>query len=99
MLRAPSRVRGPGPRRNSRTAGAACRCATAYKPAGREARRRLSLVFVLATDEGQRAALPACRLDMVQQRVLASMRDPDLLGAGLGDGLGQFSPVGMVGDD
>ena len=27
------------------------------------------------------------------------MRHPHLLGAGLGDGLGQFGPVGMVGDD
>src|SRR5262249_57045712 len=87
-----------GWKRIRRRAGAACRCATACRRAGRGALRRPSLVVVLAADQCERAALASSRLDMVQEGVLAPMRYPHLPSASLRDGCGQLVPIGVVGD-
>src|SRR5690606_15328824 len=93
--------RGPGWWRNTAPAPRACGCATASAPAARAVARRPSrrvlLAVLIGTDIerlGREALLPA----VIDQRLLAPMRHPHPFGAGLGDGLPQFVPVGMVGD-
>ena len=48
--------------------------------------------------KGQRPQAPACELDVIKQRVLASVGDPYLLRTGLLDGPGKFAPIGVIGD-
>src|SRR5690606_28132176 len=52
--------------------------------------RAPSFPLVLEADEGQRAGLEAAARQLVDERVVAAVRDPDLAGTGLEHGLDQL---------
>ena len=58
----------------------------------------LSLVLVLASDQRERAPAPSGALDMIEERVLASVCDPDFAGACLLDSRSKLVPIRVVGD-
>src|SRR6478736_8297056 len=84
---------------SSRRASEACRYATAYRPAGPAMPKTPSRLLVLAADQRKRAALTPGQLDVMQERVLAAVRNPHLVRAGLVNRPRQFAPIGVVGDD
>ena len=64
-----------------RASAAAWRCGSGCRSAGRAVRRRPSFALVvLVADQRQRPAALAHQADLMHQRVLAPVRDPDLLG-------------------
>ena len=98
---APSRDRGQASRGNSGRAAPLCGCGFAYRRDYRgDGRRRASLFGLLvAADERQCAGLASERAEIMDKCILAPVRDPDFFGARLHDGLDQFRPIDVIGDD
>src|SRR4029079_5068487 len=70
----------------------------AYSSTDRAGRQMLSLVLVLASDQRERAPAPSRALDMIEERVLAPVCDPDFAGACLLDSRSKLVPIRVVGD-
>lgn len=56
----------------------------------------LLLRLVLVADERQRPRLAAHQSELINERVVAPMGHPDILGAGLDDRVEQLRPVGVI---
>jgi hypothetical protein len=54
--------------------------------------------LIVVGNDVERLGLEALLLAVIDQRILAAVRDPNLRCARIGDGLPQLVPVGMVGD-